>query len=133
MSTPADANDLLHAARIIATTGRHPALVARLRTRAGLDLIAESANEAKAEADPAPPAEVDPDFDVLARAHGGGSAALCDLWQLCMSTGISARKWPTIAVYQIDAIVGKWLVKSPWPRRRVHNQWLYSVPTLPPV
>ena len=131
MSTPADANDLLHAARIIATTGRHPALVARLRARAGLDLISESPTEA--EPDHAPKAEIDPDFDVLARAHGGGDAALRDLWLLCRSSGISARKWPTMTVVQVESIVGKWLVKSPWPRRRVHNQWLYSVPTLPPV
>ena len=125
MAAPADAHDLLHAARLIRRTGGHPGLVARLEARAGADLL--GAQDEPAEQEPAPPA--DPDYDRLAAAHGGGRATMADLLPLINTTGIGARRWPKLCTYeQAGAIIGRWLTAAPWPRQKVHNRWVYSVP-----
>ena len=125
MPNPADAHDLLHAARLIRRMGGHPGLVARLEARAGIDLL--GAQDGPEEQEPASPA--DPDHDLLAAAHGGGAATMADLLPLITSTGIGRRRWPTLNTYeQAGAIIGKWLVRAPWPRQKIHNRWVYSVP-----
>lgn len=124
MAAPADARDLLEAARLIRRMGGRLGLVARLEARAGADLIGPPEPEAEPISTMSKP--LDPDYALLAAACPAGETSLYKLLPIINAIGLGARRWPGMTQAQAVFAVGRWLAVSPWPRRKVHNRLTYN-------